>query len=519
VRIEREEPLAPFGEIHIQVADSAGGAAVARLHVQAADGRAYAAEGSFHRVISATDMHYFHTAGETRVRVPAGLVEIEARRGPEFEAAYAVVEVASGTSTDVELTPQRLVDMPALGWVGGDTHSHDLHQGRHGLDHRQYFEQLVAEDLHVTNALIHMDGTRIMGRWGDLTGEPSPLSTARHVLQYAQEFRGSYGHVGLLGISEFITPLIGGAGATAFTPDVLNLDWVDAARAQGGIGGYMHPYSRNSDPAGSEIALDVALGKGDFFDVANYPYDDLFNASMYWRFLNAGFRLTATGGSDNFADVWRDAPPGSARTYAFTEGRIDVPSWLRAVQAGRTVATNGPLVRLEVAALRAEEGSGAGPGEEIALTNTDSDQLEVRVTVASVAPLERLEILVNGGAAHVIDVRGRGPQFSVRRVIDVPDGGWVAAMAVGPASRAVTDGYPFAHTTPVYVVRDGNPYVDPAAATFLADVVRAQWARVVQRDHFADEAARTRYREAAEAAIEVYEQIAARGAVRRDGHS
>jgi len=509
VDIESEATLAPFGEVNVRVADADGTPVTSRLHVQASDGRGYAPVGEFHRVIPSTDMHYFHTAGEARMRVPAGVVEIEARRGPEFAAAHARVEIVAGETTSVTLAPERVFDAPATGWVAGDTHSHDLHQGRYGLDHDDYFEQLVAEDLHVTNALIHMDGTRLMGRWGDLTGEPSPLSTTRHVLQYAQEFRGSFGHVGLLGISEFITPLIGGAGATAFAPDVLNADWLDAAHEQGGIGGYMHPYSRNSDPAGSEIALDVALGKGDFFDVANYPYDDIHNAEMYWRFLNAGFRLPATGGSDNFADVWRDAPPGSARTYAYTEGNIDLPTWLRAVAAGRTVATNGPLVRFEVVAPGADEGTGASIGEEFVLAASDNPQLEIRVTVASVAPLERLEILVNGEPAHVVDVRGRDNQFSVRRFIDVPASAWVAVMAVGPAGRAVTDGYPFAHTSPLYVVRDGKPFADADAATELAGMVRAQWDRVDQRDGFADAAARAHYLEAVEAAIAVYERIAA----------
>jgi cyclophilin family peptidyl-prolyl cis-trans isomerase len=509
VAIESELPLVPFGELRIRVEDSKAAPVVARLHVQASDSRGYAPVGEFHRVIPGTDMHYFHSAGEARLRVPAGVVEVEARRGPEFAAAYARVEVVAGEPIEVVLMPARVFDAPALGWVAGDTHSHDLHQGRYQLTHEDYYEQLVAEDLHVTNALIHMDGTRLMGRWQDLTGEPSPLSTPRHVLQYAQEFRGSFGHVGLLGISEFITPLVGGAGATAFAPDVLNADWLDAAHAQGGIGGYMHPYSRNSDPAGSEIALDVALGKGDFFDVANYPYDDIFNAQMYWRFLNAGFRLPATGGSDNFADVWRDAPPGSARTYAFTEGNIDVPTWLRAVRAGRTVATNSPLLRLEVLAPDTEPGSGAGAGEEISLTASDRTQFEVRVAVASVAPLDRLEILVNGVAAHTIDVRGRDAEFTVRRLIDVPTSAWIAVMAIGPASRSVTDAYPFAHTSPVYVVRDGRSYANPASAAELAVLVASQWERVRSRDRFPDDAARSRYQEAVEAAIAVYEGIAA----------
>jgi hypothetical protein len=41
---------------------------------------------------------------------------------------------------------------------------------------------------------------------------------------------------------------------------------------------------------------------------------------FYYRLLNAGFRLPATGGTDNFSDVWRDPPPGSDRTFARVDG-------------------------------------------------------------------------------------------------------------------------------------------------------------------------------------------------------
>jgi TolB protein len=74
------------------------------------------------------------------------------------------------------------------------------------------------------------------------------------------------------------------------------------------IAGYLHPYSRRverpEDGAASEIVLDMALGKGDFYDVTNIPYEDLLNSDLYYRYLNAGFRIPATGGSDDFGNFW-----------------------------------------------------------------------------------------------------------------------------------------------------------------------------------------------------------------------
>ncbi len=515
-RVLVEIPDDEMGTLQIRVEDQAGVPVPARVTVSASDGRAYAPSDGFHRVASASGQHYFHTAGESELLVPAGPVRVQIHRGFEHRPALIEGEVRAGGRAVIGATLEPLYDATRLGWYSGETHAHDLHQGRYGLDHEAFFRQLVAEDLRVTNALIHIDGTRIMGRWADLTGEPHPLSSAEHILQYAQEFRGSFGHVGLLGVSEFITPLIGGAGGTAFAADVLNSTYLDDAERQGGLGGFMHPYTRAieqpGDGANSEIALDVALGKGNFFDVACIWYDELANADMYYRFLNAGFRLAATGGSDNFADVWRDPPPGTARTYARLDGPVSVPSWLEAVRAGRTFATTGPLLFLRV--------NGAEPGAEVAAP--ESGRVEVEIDLVSATPVDSVEVLVNGAVVWTEDVRGLpaadgrpagggwGQRVLLHRQLEVPGAGWVAARALGPPSPLVSDSYAFAQTSPVWLVDGDGPYVDPEAARFLADMVRALWERVAARDRFSDEVSREAYRRAAYDAIEIYEKRASR---------
>src|SRR5262249_16151384 len=161
-----------------------------------------------------------------------------------------------------------IVDTKARGWYSGDSHVHDLHQG-FGLTHEAFFRQLVAEDINITHALIHMDGTRIMGRWEDLTGVPSPLSTRHHILQYPAEFRGALGHIGMIGINEFVLPFTTASGGnTPYGQFSLDNPYLEGARAQGGLGGFMHPYtSAPKTPqaaAATLIALDAALGLGDY---------------------------------------------------------------------------------------------------------------------------------------------------------------------------------------------------------------------------------------------------------------
>jgi hypothetical protein len=56
----------------------------ARIQTLASDGRAYAPDAGFARVIAATETHYFHTSGEFELEVPVGPLQIEALRGFEF---------------------------------------------------------------------------------------------------------------------------------------------------------------------------------------------------------------------------------------------------------------------------------------------------------------------------------------------------------------------------------------------------------------------------------------------------
>ncbi|HEX7119010.1 MAG TPA: CehA/McbA family metallohydrolase [Longimicrobiales bacterium] len=495
----------PTGRVRVRVLDPDGRPTPARIYLMASDGRAYAPDGGFHRVISATETHYFHTTGAFEVEVPAGRVALEALKGYEYRPASATVDVPAGGVADATLRLERLVDLPARGWYSGDTHIHDRHQGRFGLSHEHFFDQLVAEDLHVTQALIHMDGTRLMGRWGDLTGAPHPLSTPDYILRYAQEFRGSLGHIILLGIRDYVLPFTAGVRGTAYAQPTLDMAYIDAAHAQGGIAGFAHPFlrpvRRPADAANSLIPVDAALGGGDFYDVASLYSDELASADLYYRLLNSGFRLAATGGTDNFSDVWRDPPPGASRTYVQIDGPLSEEAWRAGVEAQRTFASTGPLLFLEV--------DGHGPGAEIALGPDAPAALRVRAKVVSIAPVGRLEIVVNGEVVRTVHASADSSRIAFDDEVAIPAGGWIAARAVGPASRYVGDSYAFAHTSPVYVVRDGRRYTSAEDARFLGEAVRALWARVEDAP-WRSPAERERFRAAVERAAAVYDRIARR---------
>lgn len=503
VKIMARTSRTATGRVRLRVLGPDGKPTAARVYLQGSDKRAYTPDGGFHRVIAATETHYFHTTGESEIEVPAGTTAIEAMKGWEYRPQSVSVDVATGKVQTATIRLERLIDLPARGWFSGDTHVHDLHQGNFGLTHQTFFNQLLGEDLHITNALIHMDGSRLMGRWSDLTGEPHPLSTKDNILQYGEEFRGSLGHVAMLGISQYILPFNGGNPNTSYAQPVLDYTYLDGARAQGGIGGYLHPYNNPvttpAQAASTLIPLDAALGKGDFYDIGALVSDELGSAEFYYKLLNCGFRIAATSGTDNFSDVWRDPPPGADRTFVKIQGPLTLQNWFAGIKAGHTFGSTGPLLLLEV--------EGKQPGDEIALGASAASSLRVKLEAVSIAPLERVEIIVNGKVV-LSERMSDTNRLMLDKMIPVPDGGWIAARAIGPAHRYVSDSYAFAQTSPVYVVRNNRKYTSAEDARFLLAAVDAIWARVDGQSRWRSPAEREKFKAAVDQARVVYERIA-----------
>ena len=500
VDITSRRSMTPTGRVRLLVLGPDGAPVPARIYVDASDGRHYTPDGVFNRSMMVFDRQYFHSDGRADLELPAGRATIEAIHGWTDKPGTASVDVAAGTLTSATIHLQRLVNLPARGWYSGDSHVHDLHQG-FGLTHEALFAQLVAEDINVTHALIHMDGTRIMGRWSDLTGKPSALSTPQHILEYGEEFRGALGHIGMIGIHEFVLPFDAGAPGTPYAQHSLDTPYIDGAHAQGGLAGFMHPYLNDpktpADAASTLIAVDAALGLGDYYDIGSLYSDERGSADFYYKLLNAGFHLPATGGTDNFSDVWLDPPPGSDRTFAHLGGPLTLANWMTAVKRGRTFFSDGPLLFLRV--------DGHEPGDTITVSAAAPSSMHVTADVTSIAPVDTLDILVNGVVVKTI--RATDPtHVAFDGSLDVPQGGWIAARASGPPSKYLGDDYAFAQTSPVYVVRGGRRYLNGSDVKFLADTTDAIWARV-EHSQSRSAAERDTFRAALDKAKAVYERL------------
>ena len=195
----------------------------------------------------------------------------------------------------------------------------------------------------------------------------------------------------------------------------------DEVHRQGGLSGYAHAYQplRFSFYVRRNMSLNIPLNKIDFAEIAEFGEID---ADVYYEFLNLGFRLTATAGSD----VPWGPSIGSARMYAYTGRGFDADEWFAAVKAGRTFVTTGPMMDLTV--------NGERPGAE--LTVKAGDVLKIAASAEGlVAGPEYLEIVEQGDV--VGSARRSGKALRVQKELRVTHSTWIAARCSGGLTSPV----------------------------------------------------------------------------------
>ena len=456
----------PVGELRVTVIDKASGRMMpARVSITGPDGRSFApdrawrhADDGFDRRERRFEYGYFHTAGSSRVTVPAGTVDVEVSRGPEYGVQRRSVNVSANSTTPVRISLERLVNMPAAGWYSGDLHVHMNYGGTYRNTPRRLAAQAQAEDLHVVeNLIVNKEGRIPDITW--FTGRPDPASSPGTLIAHDQEYHTSYwGHIGLLGLTSNVllpaySAYVNTAAASLFPT---NAAIMDLARRQGGLTGYVHPFDSHPDPSDTtrplthELPVDVALDKVDYYEALGFVDDYMATARVWYRLLNCGFRLPAGGGTDamaNFASL--RGPVGMNRVFVKSGGPLEHRRWLAALKAGRSFATNGPLLGFRL--------GDKDLGEELKLPAGKRD-LTARVTLHSNVPIDRLEIVGNGQVVTQIPIPGRRTSLSTSVTLPVQESGWYLLRAMGDKpAYPILDVFPYATTSPIYVTVGERP--------------------------------------------------------------
>ncbi|MBI1356212.1 MAG: hypothetical protein GC160_17865 [Acidobacteria bacterium] len=488
------------GRLRLRVLQD-GRPVAARITVFGSDGLAYAPDdgATLSKITWSAGEPFYYGLGDHEIALPAGPARVRVVRGFETEPGEADAEILPGRTAEATVELHRFADMAADGWWSADSHIHANYNDHEIMTPTDMLLQTAGEDLNLANLMVaNSTGPQIHDE-AYFEGKPHALSTERHVLRWIEEMRSNfYGHMCLPGIQRLVKPLYTGfSDSPQPWDDPPNYYMAKATQEAGGVASYAHPgYRFTDDPftmSARELPVDAALGAVEAMDVLSNSNERAV-VPYYYRLLDSGLRLVISGGSDSFTNRRRHWLAGGQRVYVHTgDATFDERAWIDGYRAGRSFASNGPLLTFSV--------DGNLPGEEIAVE--PGRKLRVRASARSLAPLSALELVVNGQV--VAEARGSKParELELDHLLQLDGPAWIAVRADGGYDPlVVNDARLFAHSTPVWATVAGRRYVDPAAARFFVGWIDRLIAGVRERGKFPNEQRR-------QAAVELFQQARA----------
>lgn len=175
------------------------------------------------------------------------------------------------------------------------------------------------------------------------------------------------------------------------------------------------------------------------------------NEFLYWQMLEAGFRLTPTASSDFAVN---ETHVGYNRVYIYSEEQPTEATWWQAISQGRTVVTNGPLLRASVNAMP--------PGSVQASYRGQPIPIDIGVSLSVREPVDYLDVIFNGETMYSAKLedhykRGEFPPM------EIDQSGWLVIRVI----TAHEKGYRLATTAPFYFEFDGKPRLSRRAVDFF----------------------------------------------------
>lgn len=226
-------------------------------------------------------------------------------------------------------------------------------------------------------------------------------------------------------------------------------DWVaDTVHAQGGLWGFAHVCSGQFH-VHRDMTLSIPQHKADFVELLQFAH---LGTDLFYDFLDLGFKVTASAGSD----VPWGGTIGEVRVYSYVgDGEFNADRWFEGMKKGHTFVTNGPMIEFKV--------DDALPGDEIKVS--DNRKLRVRARAwgdpARMTPI-KLEIVRHSEAIRTETGGHDQAEVKLDFEIEAGHGFWIAARV--SAAEGLT-----AHTTPIYIVREGLRFWRPEAVARLID--------------------------------------------------
>lgn len=441
----------------------------ARVQLRGSTGLTYAPAGAVHK--HGPGEPFFYCDGAFEVDVLRGQLDVLVERGTEYRPLHLVVDVPPSGAVELDLPLERWVRPAERGLYAGNTHVHYDEKENRPLDRLRLDPRV--EDLPVfvvsvlkRRELPYASNALPIGR--------HHFSTHDHVIDVGEESRHNYpddpwriglGHIMLINIREVVEPISRGVLVDDAAPDYPPLvDACDGARGQGGVVLWCH------NANGMEAPVAAALGRLDGLNLFD-PYWMDPEYDLWYRLLNCGIRLPASTGSDWFVC-------SANRVYVGVEGEFGYGPWLDGLKAGRTLVTDGPILRLSVA--------GHGPSNDVLALGSDGVVVEVEWEWHQ--PVDRIEIVRDGEVVAAVSDGTAVGRTALR--LDAAGAGWIAARAWGRRRNSYGHAL-WAHTSPVYLRERPEAARVRAAAGFFIERIdgarewigtKARFENAAQRD-------------------------------------
>ena len=388
----------------------------------------------------------FYTNGLYESDVPAGSYDLVATKGPEYRVFNGRVDVKAGQTNTVTISLSRYADQPSARWYSGDTH---LHLMRDQVQDLSVWGQVAAEDVHVGN-LLEMGNIVTTHFRQPAWGPAGRFLRDGHLITSGQEDprttqRGHTIHHNLK------TPVHLPA------EDYFSYHKVfEASHSQGGVSGYAHMGQLFNGRRGLAVAVPFELV--DFIEVLQ---GGRLVTETWYPFLNLGFKVNPAAGSDY--PYFGPSLPGAERYYVKLEGPFDPDAWFASFKAGHAFVSNGPLIDVTV--------NGQGMGQEIRVPR--GARLDIAATARlnpDIDRLGRLEVIVHGDVVATERANGQD-RIDLRKELIADRSMWIAVRALGEREAApqgqTLELAAVAHSAPIYVVVDGQPFWKTAAVPEL----------------------------------------------------
>ena len=386
----------------------------------------------------------FYVDGTFTVELKPGKYRLILTKGFEYTGQQHEIDLQEGEKKSLTVVLDRWINMPARGWYSADDH---IHIRRSPRENPLILKWVAAEDIHV-GALLQMGDfwTTYYAQYA--WGKSGVYQLEKHLLTSGQEDPRTHeiGH----------TILLAQDSSVRFNQQYYAYDRVfDRVHELGGLTGYAHQGMSFHGYRG--MTLDVLQGKVDFLELLQFCVEDgPLHLDHYYHFLDLGYRLTATAGSDfpwcGKSSGW-DAQIGNARFYTYVGETFTFDSWKKNFKAGHTFVSSGPMLDLKV-------------NDNLPGSNLEVDRGSVVKIHAEAyghpdrVPLQSLEIVAHGKV--IGKATSSGPEQSSQRLyiemeLPIDKGQWIAA-------RCRAGDLQMAHSTPVYVTINEGGFMNPETA-------------------------------------------------------